>query len=109
MAYVCVASNEELVAGTIAKASSAAPGVNTSAIRWGIYTVPEGHYGGSIWGSTGAVNLKRNQLYMAVANNFWALHHASYRSCASVATFDDRRFARRAKKLGLTSPIVVLP
>ncbi len=36
-----------------------------------------------------------------------ALHHASYRSCDSVATFDDRRFARRAKKLGL-APAVVL-
>jgi hypothetical protein len=30
-----------------------------------------------------------------------ALHHASYRSCDSVATFDDRKFARWAKKLGL--------
>ena len=30
-----------------------------------------------------------------------ALHHASYRSCASVATFDDKSFARRAKKIGL--------
>ncbi len=30
-----------------------------------------------------------------------ALHHASYRSCASVATFDDKGFARRAKRVGL--------
>ena len=37
-----------------------------------------------------------------------ALHHASYRSCNSVATFDDRKFARRAKKLGLTPAVVVL-
>lgn len=37
-----------------------------------------------------------------------ALHHASYKTCASVATFDDRRFARRAKKLGL-APAVTLP
>jgi predicted nucleic-acid-binding protein len=37
-----------------------------------------------------------------------ALHHASYRSCASVASVDDRRFARRAKKLGL-APAVVVP
>lgn len=37
-----------------------------------------------------------------------ALHHASYRSCASVASFDDRKFARRAKKLGLAPAIVVL-
>ena len=37
-----------------------------------------------------------------------ALHHASYRSCANVASFDDRKFARRARKLGL-APAVVLP
>ena len=37
-----------------------------------------------------------------------ALHHASYRSCTAVATFDDRRFARRAKKLGMTPAVTVL-
>ena len=37
-----------------------------------------------------------------------ALHHASYRACASMASFDDRKFARRAKKLGL-APTVVVP
>jgi predicted nucleic-acid-binding protein len=37
-----------------------------------------------------------------------ALHLASYRSCASVASFDDRGFARRAKRLSL-SPKVVVP
>ena len=36
-----------------------------------------------------------------------ALHHASYRACVSVASFDDRKFARRAKKLGLTPKVVV--
>jgi predicted nucleic-acid-binding protein len=38
-----------------------------------------------------------------------ALHHASYKSCDSVATFDDRKFARRAKKLGLTPAVTVMP
>ncbi len=38
-----------------------------------------------------------------------ALHHASYKSCNSVATFDDRKFARRAKKLGLAPAVVVVP
>ena len=38
-----------------------------------------------------------------------ALHHASYKSCDSVATFDDRKFARRAKKLGLAPAVVVVP
>ena len=37
-----------------------------------------------------------------------ALHHASYRSCETVATFDDRKFARRAKKLGLAPAVLVL-
>jgi len=36
-----------------------------------------------------------------------AMHHASYKNCATVATFDDKKFARRAKKLGLTPPLVV--
>ena len=36
-----------------------------------------------------------------------ALHHASYKSCDRVATFDDRKFARRAKKLGLTPAVMV--
>jgi predicted nucleic-acid-binding protein len=36
-----------------------------------------------------------------------ALHHASYKSCDSVATFDDRKFARRAKKLGLAPAVMV--
>ncbi|MEO8247755.1 MAG: type II toxin-antitoxin system VapC family toxin [Burkholderiales bacterium] len=30
-----------------------------------------------------------------------ALHHASYRGCESMASFDDRKVARRAKKMGL--------
>lgn len=37
-----------------------------------------------------------------------ALHHASYRSCDSVATFDDRKFARRARKLGMTPAVTNL-
>ena len=37
-----------------------------------------------------------------------ALHHASYKACNSVATFDDRKFARRAKKLGLAPAVMVL-
>jgi predicted nucleic-acid-binding protein len=37
-----------------------------------------------------------------------ALHHASFRQCDSVASFDDRKFARRAKRLGL-SPSVFIP
>ena len=37
-----------------------------------------------------------------------ALHQASCRSCDAMASFDDRRFARRANKLGLV-PTVNVP
>jgi predicted nucleic-acid-binding protein len=37
-----------------------------------------------------------------------AVHHASYRDCESMASFDDRSFARRVKRLGLL-PRVVAP
>jgi len=37
-----------------------------------------------------------------------ALHHASYKACDSVATFDDRNFARRAKRLGMTPAVMVV-
>ncbi len=37
-----------------------------------------------------------------------ALHHSSYRDCDAMASFDDKRFARRAVKLGL-APRVVIP
>jgi predicted nucleic-acid-binding protein len=37
-----------------------------------------------------------------------ALHHASYRDCDAVASFDDKKFARRAMRLGL-APSVVVP
>jgi predicted nucleic-acid-binding protein len=30
-----------------------------------------------------------------------ALHHESYRACKSMFTFDDKKFARRAKRLAL--------
>jgi predicted nucleic-acid-binding protein len=35
------------------------------------------------------------------------LHHASYRQCDGMATFDDRRFARRARRLGLLPPVTL--
>jgi predicted nucleic-acid-binding protein len=35
------------------------------------------------------------------------LHHASYRQCDGMATFDDRRFARRARRLGLLPPVML--
>lgn len=37
-----------------------------------------------------------------------ALHHASYADCASLASFDDRGFAKRVKRLNV-APTVVVP
>ncbi len=37
-----------------------------------------------------------------------ALHHSSYATCASVATFDDRKFARRAKAMGLAPTVTAV-
>ena len=37
-----------------------------------------------------------------------ALHHASYRGCESMASFDDKQFARRSRRMGL-APRVVVP
>jgi predicted nucleic-acid-binding protein len=36
-----------------------------------------------------------------------ALHHASYRDCESVASFDNRKFASRVTRLGLMPRVVV--
>jgi predicted nucleic-acid-binding protein len=37
-----------------------------------------------------------------------ALHHAAYAECESMASFDDRKFSRRVKRLGL-KPRVFVP
>jgi predicted nucleic-acid-binding protein len=37
-----------------------------------------------------------------------ALHHASYRTCDSMASFDDRKFARRIASLKLHPPVRIL-
>jgi len=36
-----------------------------------------------------------------------AFHHSCYRQCDSVASFDDKRFARRVKRMGLSPPVIV--
>ncbi len=37
-----------------------------------------------------------------------AIHYASYRDCAGITSFDDKKFARRVRRLGL-SPRVRVP
>jgi len=36
-----------------------------------------------------------------------ALHHASYKGCINIASFDDKKFARRAKRMGLMPSVFV--
>jgi predicted nucleic-acid-binding protein len=36
-----------------------------------------------------------------------ALHHASYRDCKHIASFDDKKFARRVHRLGLVPRVIV--
>lgn len=79
LAIVGMASNEELVAGFVPKAywqwnfrgSVVALDVATGTIRWRSYMVPEGYFGGAVWGSTGAADPKRGLVFMATGNNYW--------------------------------------
>lgn len=78
MAIVGTASNEELVAAFVPKdfwfwqfrGSVTALDVATGQVRWKTYMVPAGYTGGAVWGSTGSVDLNRNQVYMATGNNY---------------------------------------
>jgi polyvinyl alcohol dehydrogenase (cytochrome) len=78
LAVVGITSNEELMAGFVPppawqwsfRGSVVALDVRTGSIRWKTYTVPPGYYGGAVWGSTGAVNLLLNQVYIATGNNY---------------------------------------
>ena len=79
VAYVGVASNEELIAGFVPKVygwqfqfrgSVVALDVATGAIKWTTNTVPAGYFGGSVWGGIGSIDAERNTLYVASGNNF---------------------------------------
>ena len=80
MAIVGVASNEELTAAFVSpmywqfqfRGSAVALDVSTGAIKWQTFTVPNGYYGGSIWGSTPSVDLLRNQVYVTTGDNYMA-------------------------------------
>lgn len=55
----------------------------------------------------------RNTIQLALANYKLGfdfadvLHHASYKSCKSIASFDNKKFAQRAIRFGLTPSIIV--
>jgi polyvinyl alcohol dehydrogenase (cytochrome) len=46
--------------------------INSGAIKWATYTVPAqtGYSGGAVWGSTPAIDLKRNAVYITTGNNY---------------------------------------
>ena len=78
--YVGVASQEEALAGFVPgypcctfRGSMLSVDVATGAIVWKTYfvpTVPEGYSGNAIWGSSPAIDTKRNQVYVATGNNY---------------------------------------
>ncbi|MCU7836228.1 MAG: type II toxin-antitoxin system VapC family toxin [gamma proteobacterium symbiont of Taylorina sp.] len=36
-----------------------------------------------------------------------SLHHASYKECEQIVSFDDKKFSRRSKRFGLMPPVIV--
>ena len=74
--YVGVASQEEALAAFIHpytlsfRGSMLALDVNTGAIIWKTYTAPVGYTGNAVWGSSPAIDTKRNQVYIGTGNNY---------------------------------------
>ena len=78
--YVGVASQEEALAGFVPgypccsfRGSMLSVDAATGAIVWKTYfvpSVPAGYSGNAIWGSSPAIDTKRNQVYVATGNNY---------------------------------------
>ena len=74
--YVGVASLEEALAGSPAypcctfRGSMLALDEKTGAIVWKTYMAPPGYSGNAVWGSSPAIDPKRNQVYIATGNNY---------------------------------------
>lgn len=76
--FVGVSSQEEALAALVSgyvlsfRGSMLALDVNTGAILWKTYTVPDsaGYTGNAIWGSSPAIDAKRGQVYVATGNNY---------------------------------------
>lgn len=79
LVYVGVSSLEEVFAASAIvpgyvccsfRGSLLALDVNTGAIRWKTYLVPQGYTGGAVWGSSPAIDVRRSQVYIATGNNY---------------------------------------
>jgi len=78
--YVGTASQEEALAAQAIsggfypccsfRGSVLAVDVDTGAILWKTFMVPDGFSGGAVWGSAPAVDPRRGQLYVATGNNY---------------------------------------
>lgn len=44
--------------------------INTGQILWQTYMAPAGYSGNGVWGSTGAIDVKRKTLYVTTGNNY---------------------------------------
>jgi polyvinyl alcohol dehydrogenase (cytochrome) len=74
--YVGVASQEEALAAFVPgyqlsfRGSMLALDLATGAIVWKTYVAPNGYTGNAIWGSSPAIDTKRNQVLIATGNNY---------------------------------------
>ncbi len=97
--YIGVASQEEVqtvVDPTYVptfRGQAAALDLKTGAIVWQFRTVPPGYTGGAVWPSTGAVDEKRQSLYIGVGNNYTV--PPAVRDCIEAATTPEQALACR--------------
>jgi polyvinyl alcohol dehydrogenase (cytochrome) len=75
--YVGVASQEEALAGFVPgypccsfRGSMLALDESTGAILWKTIMAPAGYSGNAVWGSSPAIDPKRNHVYIATGNNY---------------------------------------
>ena len=75
--FVGVASLEEGLASFVPgypccsfRGSMAAVDLDTGALLWKTYMVPEGYPGGAVWGSAPSVDRRRGQVYIATGNSY---------------------------------------
>jgi len=99
LVYIGVASQEEVK--TVADPSYqptfrgqlAALDLATGAIVWQFHTVPVGYAGGAVWGSSDAIDVKRNSIYVGVGNNYAV--PPAVKNCILTSTSPQQAFACR--------------